>query len=165
MSKSVLVLNQDYQPVAICSAERAFVLVYVRKAEMVEAMPGLTLRSVNQSFRYPSIIRLQRYIHVPYRKVSLSRINVFRRDGNQCLYCGSKSDLTLDHVLPKAMGGKDTWENLATACQTCNTRKGNRTPEQSNMVLRRKPYRPSYIMYLTNFAASVQESWRPYLMI
>ncbi len=165
MSQNVLVLNQDYQAIAICSVERAFVLVYLRKAELVLSREDRKVRSISRSFPFPSIIRLYRYVHIPYRKVALSRANIFKRDGNQCVYCGTKNDLTVDHVIPRSMGGKDTWENLVTACQTCNTRKGNRTPEMCGMRFLRPPFRPSYIMYLTNFTGSVLDAWRPYLMM
>lgn len=165
MKPRVLVLNQDYQAISVCSVERAFLLVFCRKAEMVEAMPGRALRSAHDLFAYPSIIRLQRYVQLPFRRVSLNRANLFRRDGYQCQYCGSRYDLTIDHVIPRSANGRDTWDNLVTACQTCNTRKGNRTPEQANMPLYRRPARPSFILFLSDGAGTMQEAWRPYLML
>jgi 5-methylcytosine-specific restriction endonuclease McrA len=164
MREKVLVLNQDYQAIGVCSVERAFVLVYLRKAEMVDRLTNKVLHSVRQEFAFPSIIRLFSYVRVPFRRVALSRANIFRRDLFQCVYCGSRQHLTLDHVVPRSHGGRDTWENLVTACQTCNTKKGNRTPEQAEMDMNRKPFRPSYIMYLSNFSEKVHETWRPYLM-
>ena len=166
MHHRVLVLNHDYQALSICTVERAFVLVYLRKAEVVETLEGAFLRSVNQIFEMPSIIRLKRYIHMPYRKVSLTRMNIFRRDGNRCLYCGSPHDLTIDHIIPRSKGGGESWDNLATACQSCNTKKGNRSPEEAGMPLIRAPFRPSYIMFLSNFNhTTLNETWRPYLML
>jgi 5-methylcytosine-specific restriction endonuclease McrA len=165
MKERVLVLNQDYQAISICTAERAFVLVYLRKAEMVTDFPNRVLRSVSAHHKFPSIIRLYNYVRVPYRRVSLSRTNVFRRDGYQCAYCGTRHDLTIDHIVPRSQGGKDSWENLVTACQDCNTRKGNRTPAEANMKMHRAPFRPSYIMYLSNFTGNVHDDWRPYLMM
>ena len=161
----VLVLNADYQAISLCSVERAFLLLYLKKAEAVEACADKVIRSVNRSFSLPSIIRLRRYVQVPYRKVSLTRANVFRRDGYKCGYCGSRQHLTLDHVLPRCRGGRDSWDNLVTACQSCNTKKGNRLPEEAGMELARKPFRPSYVMYLTNFSPRVDDGWRPYLML
>jgi len=161
----VLVLNQDYQAISICSPERAFVLVFLRKAELVHELPQRVMRTISSAWSYPSIIRLYSYVRVPYRRVALSRANVFRRDSYQCCYCGSRTNLTLDHVLPRSHGGGDAWENLITACHECNTRKGNRTPEQANMPLLKKPFRPSYIMYLSNFSGRVEDEWRPYLMM
>ena len=139
MKERVLVLNQDFQAVSICTAERAFVLVFLRKAEMVHDMPARVMRSISSQYKFPSIIRLYNYVRVPYRKVSLSRANVFRRDNYTCAYCGTHSDLTIDHINPRSQGGKDTWENLVTACQDCNTRKGNRTPTEARMPMRFKP--------------------------
>jgi 5-methylcytosine-specific restriction endonuclease McrA len=161
----VLVLNQDYQAISICSAERAFVLVFLRKAELVYELPDRVIRSIRAEWSYPSIIRLYSYVRVPFRRVALSRANVFRRDGYCCAYCGARTNLTLDHVNPRSQGGVDSWENLVTACHSCNTRKGNRTPEQAEMPMRKKPFRPSYIMYLSNFSGRVEDEWRPYLMM
>jgi 5-methylcytosine-specific restriction endonuclease McrA len=165
MKHQVLVLNQDYQALSICSVERAFVLVYLRKAEMVHHNAQLSLKTVTQSFLMPTIIRLYSYVRVPYKKVSLTRTNVFRRDNNRCQYCGSHLQLTLDHVIPRSRGGKDTWENLTTACQPCNTRKGDMTPEEAGLTLARHPFRPSYIMYLRDFSGKVHEEWRPFLLM
>ncbi len=165
MKQNVLVLNQDYQALSLCSAERAFVLVYLRKAELVHASSKQALHSVKQSFLLPTIIRLFNYVRVPYKKVGLSRVNIFRRDEGSCQYCGSKQNLTLDHVIPRSRGGKESWENLTTACQACNTRKGDMTPEEAGMPLKRKPFRPSYIMYLRDFSGKVEEEWRPFLLM
>lgn len=164
MGSRVLVLNQDYQALSVCTVERAFLLVLLDKAELVNDVPDRVLRSPGSQFPYPSIIRLFRYIHIPYKKVSLTRQNIYKRDGFQCVYCGTRQDLTLDHVIPKSQGGKDTWTNLVTACQKCNTFKGNRTPEEAEMTMMQKPYRPSFIMYLRDFSGKLYEDWKPYLM-
>lgn len=163
--EKVLVLNQDYQAISICSAERAFLLVYLRKAEQLHNVDGLSLRSVNDEYEYPSVIRLYRYVHVPFRQVSLSRVNIFRRDGYQCVYCGTRNNLTLDHVVPRSQGGKDSWGNLVSCCQTCNTYKGDRTPEQAGMRMKHPPFRPSFIMFLRSFTGKVNKQWMPYLMM
>ena len=163
MGAKVLVLNQDYQAIGVCAVERAFVLVFLRKAEMLTDVPERKLRTVNTEYKFPSIIRLYRYVSLPYKKVNLSRTNIFKRDNNRCLYCGTRESLTLDHVLPKAQGGRDTWENLATACQKCNSKKGDMTPEQAQMELVYKPFRPSFVMFLGNFSGTVREDWKPYL--
>lgn len=161
--ESVLVLNQDYQAIGVCSPERAFVLVFLQKAEMLSHHPKRVLRSVHQEYHFPSIIRLHRYVHFPYKRVNLSRHNVFKRDNNRCVYCGSKDHLTIDHVHPKSLGGRDSWDNLVTACQKCNSRKGNMTPEQAGMQLRYEPFRPSFVMFLSNFSGQVRDDWKPYL--
>ena len=159
----VLVLNQDFQAIGVCSAERAFVLVYLKKAEVLYEVPSLYLRTVNKSYGFPSVVRLFRYIAMPYKKVNLTRQNIFKRDGSRCGYCHSREDLTIDHVIPKAMGGKDTWENLITACQKCNAKKGNRTPEEAEMELAVRPFKPSFVMFLGNFSGLIREEWKPYL--
>ncbi len=165
MAAKVLVLNQDYQAISVCSVERAFVLVYLKKAELVNDHKDRILHSVNENFNYPSVIRLYRYVSVPFKKVSLSRQNIYKRDSFRCVYCNSRKELTLDHVMPKSQGGIDSWYNLVTACQACNTYKGNRTPEEAAMPMVRKPFKPSFIMYLRDFSGKVYEEWKPYLMM
>lgn len=161
--ESVLVLNSDYQAITICSVERAFVLIFLDKAEMLSDNPKRRLVSVNSEFKFPSIIRLKRYVQLPYKRVNLSRHNVFKRDGNRCVYCGSRDNLTIDHVKPKSQGGRDSWDNLVAACQRCNAKKGSMTPEQAGLSMTHKPFRPSFVMFLSNFAGNVREDWRPYL--
>lgn len=163
MNTEVLVLNQDYQPLSICSVQRSVKLVFMDKAELLHDNPKKVLRTVNEEYSYPSVIRLRRYIRIPYSRIALSRRNIMKRDGQLCQYCGIKGDLTLDHVMPRSRGGKDTWENLVTACNTCNVRKGNRTPDEANMPLRIKPYRPIHITFFQNLINGVQENWKPYL--
>ncbi|MCS6789581.1 MAG: HNH endonuclease [Bacteroidia bacterium] len=162
---AVLVLNYDYQPVHITTWKRAFTLLYLRKAELVEARAGRVLRTVRKEYPWPSIIRLLRYVPAPYKQVPLNRQNIFRRDGFRCVYCGSPHNLTVDHVIPRSQGGTDSWENLVTACGSCNHRKGNRTPEQAGMALRYKPRRPHYLLFWLRGAEEIESSWRPYLML
>ena len=159
----VLVLNQDYRALSVCSVERAVVLVFLHKAELVEARPDRLVRSVRAQLPWPSIVRLKSYVRVPYRRIMLTRRNVLRRDNHRCQYCGARERLTLDHVMPKSRGGADTWENLAAACVPCNNRKGSRTPEEAGMTLRRQPFRPSHVMYLRDFLGALDDAWKPYL--
>lgn len=124
------------------------------------------LRSPTTSMPFPSIIRLDRYIHVQHKRVMLSRKNILRRDNHKCQYCGrSDLPLTIDHLIPKSKGGQDTWENLVAACIKCNNKKGDRTLEEAKMTLIRKPFRPSHIMFLKNFVGQVDERWKPYLYL
>ena len=159
----VLVLNADYQALSVCSVERAVVLMMLHKAELVEAHAGRALRSSASRFPWPSVVRLKGYVRVPYRRVLLTRRNLLRRDGHACQYCGATERLTLDHVLPKSRGGPDTWENLVAACVPCNNRKGSRTPEEAGMPLRRRPFRPSHVMYMRDFLGATEDAWKPYL--
>jgi len=165
LSGHVLVLNQDYRALSVCSVERAVVLLLLRKAELVHAAPGRNIRSARNAHPWPSIVRLKVYAHVPFKKIMLTRRNVLRRDLNRCQYCGSADKLTLDHVLPRSRGGRDTWENLVTACMSCNNRKGNRTPEEAGMVLGRPPFRPSHVMFIRNIIGTLDDTWKPYLFL
>jgi len=96
----------------------------------------------------PSVIRLNRYVNAPYKGVALTRQNVFKRDNFECQYCGTRRELTLDHVIPSSRAGQHTWTNLVTACKRCNARKGDYTPEEAQMPLKRKPHKPSYALFL-----------------
>lgn len=165
MRAHVLVLNQDYRALTVCSVERAVVLIHLHKAELVESLPGHFLRSPSVQFPWPSIVRLKMYVRVPYRKIMLSRKNILRRDRFRCQYCGSRQKLTVDHVMPRSRGGRDTWLNLVAACTSCNNKKGNRTPEEAHMPLRRKPFRPSHVMFIRDYVGNLDETWKPYLFL
>ena len=163
MGRKVLVLNQDYSALSICSVPKAFLLVYLDKAELVAESEQFKLRTVSAEFPMPSVIRLHRYVNLPYKGVMLTRQNIFKRDGHHCQYCGTVDDLTLDHVMPKSRGGKTSWDNLATACKRCNSRKGDYTPDEANMKLRQKPFKPTFLVFLREFSGSIEESWMPFL--
>ncbi|MFT6972203.1 MAG: 5-methylcytosine-specific restriction endonuclease McrA [Roseivirga sp.] len=163
--KQVLVLNQDFSPLTLCSVERAFLLIFLEKADLVHEASNETLRTVSSSYPMPSVIRLQKYIFIPYKTVMLSRQNVFKRDLHKCQYCGSNKDLTLDHVLPKSRGGATSWQNLVAACKRCNSAKGNKTPQEALMPLPKAPFKPSYIMFVRNFSGLSSEHWLKYLSL
>jgi 5-methylcytosine-specific restriction endonuclease McrA len=166
LNAKVLVLNQNYEALTICSTKKAVVLLLTNKAEIIAKKDGLVLRSPSTTLPFPSIIRLSNYVNVHYKMVLLSRKNILRRDNHKCQYCGrSDLPLTIDHVIPKSKGGQDTWENLVTACIKCNNKKGDRTLEEANMHLIRKPFRPSHIMFLKNFVGQVDERWKPFLYL
>ena len=136
----VLVLNASYEPLNITSWRRATVLMLKGKAESLEEDP---LHNIRQNVKAPTVIRLRQFIRVPYRDIPLTRKNIFQRDNNCCQYCGlNNKKLSIDHVLPRSKGGTDNWENVITACLQCNVLKGNRTPEEAKMPLRKKPYKP-----------------------
>ena len=163
MKRRVLVLNQDHSPLTVTTVQRAFLLVFLNKAEMMNHMNGSMLRTVTSSYPMPAVIRINRYINLPYRGVVLSRQNVFKRDSFECQYCGTSKDLTLDHVLPKSRNGKSTWSNLVAACKPCNSKKGDYLPHEAGFVLRNKPFKPSYLFFLRNFSGSICEEWKPFL--
>ena len=163
--KRVLLLNQNYEPLTLCTARRAIVLLFQGKAEMIAPANGLKIRTVNRSYDLPSVVRLWQYRRVPFKRIMLTRKNVIIRDGNRCQYCGTaKGPMTVDHVVPKTMGGTDHWDNLVCACSRCNNRKGDRTPEQAEMKLLKKPSLPSYIMFLQR-DAEIAQQWHPYLFM
>ncbi len=166
LKQSVLVLNQNYVPISICSARKAVILLLLNKAQMIERYED-TIHSARQAMPYPSVIRLNRYIRRPYQTVSLNRKNIVKRDRNRCQYCGKNHQpMTIDHIIPRSQGGRDTWENLASACFRCNHKKGDRTPEQAGMKLLRKPTRPTHLFYLQYLAnGHPHPTWQDYLFL
>lgn len=163
MNKRVLVLNQDYRPIMVCSVQRAFLLTFLKKTEMIERVDGRNIRTVSNTYPMPAVIKLIKYVNIPYKGVNLTRLNVFKRDNFECQYCGATKDLTLDHVIPKSLGGKSTWKNLTTACKHCNARKGDYLPEEAGMLLKMAPFKPSYVIFLRDFSGYLCEEWKPYL--
>ncbi len=164
--RNVLMLNQNYEPLTVCSAKRAIVLVFQGKAELIEEVDGLCLRTVQTAYGLPSVVRLWQYKRVPYKRVMLSRKNILTRDQNTCQYCGTRrGPMTVDHVLPKTRGGLDTWENLVAACVKCNNKKGNRTPAEARMPLKSKPRRPSHIHFIKRHIGVSDQRWRQYLFM
>lgn len=162
----VLILNQSYEPISVCSAKRAILMLILTKAELVAQKDGRYLHSPRFTFPFPSVIRLLKYYRVPYRIIELSRKNILRRDNYRCQYCGKKmKTLTIDHVIPKSRGGTDSWDNLVAACVKCNNEKGSRTPEEAEMTLLRKPRKPNHIMFLKQFMGEVETTWRPFLFM
>ena len=124
----VLVLNASYEPINICGARRALVLV-LKGIARTEEEHGLTLHAQRSRIAMPSVIRLLEYRRIPHQTRALSRKNILLRDRNTCQYCGvvlPSGELTLDHVIPRSRGGNSTWENLVACCHACNRRKGNR---------------------------------------
>jgi 5-methylcytosine-specific restriction endonuclease McrA len=162
----VLVLNATYEPLSVISLRRAVLLLVKEKAEIVEAAQA-RLRSEKQSLPVPLVIRLVYYVRLPRRfALPLSRRTVLARDHYTCQYCGAcpgKSALTIDHVLPRSRGGPTTWENVVTACDTCNRRKGNRTPEEAHMPLKRTPFQPRYLALTLIAGASPPDVWGKYM--
>lgn len=162
-ARRILVLNAGYEPLGLTSIRRGVVLVQSDTADTVIAS-SLFLRTPSRPVPVPSVIRLRRMIRRPLGRLSLNRHNILRRDKYTCQYCGAKGKLlTIDHVLPKSRGGRDTWENLVTACLRCNTRKGDRTPEEAGMPLLKKPRPPSYLAWITFEIPEIPAEWEPFL--
>lgn len=159
-------LNQSYEPLTICNLRKAVVLIYLGKAETVINDERKSLHSINKTYPWPSIIRISKFVKVPYKKVVLTRKNILRRDGFKCAYCGrSDLPLTIDHIIPKARGGDDSWENLVSACTICNNKKGDRTPDEAKMKMLFQPFKPSHIVFIKNVVGRLDERWKPYLYL
>jgi 5-methylcytosine-specific restriction endonuclease McrA len=158
-----LVLNASYEPLSVVSARRAVVLLVRDKADMVHAGDQVW-HSERRTQPVPAVIRLRRYVRVPYRRrVPLSRKAVFARDLHRCQYCGSGAE-NLDHVVPRSRGGPHTWENVVAACRRCNTRKGDRTPVEAGMRLDASPRAPRQNGWLLiGLSAPPHPTWKAYL--
>ena len=166
LNRLVLLLNQNYEPVSIIRAKKAIVLIFLGKAEIVEKYDGVKIRSPSTEIPLPSIVRLYRYVNIHRREIPLTKKNVLKRDNYTCQYCGKrKGTMTVDHVIPKRLGGKDTWENLVCACIECNTKKGDRTPEEAGMKLLKKPAKPTYFQLLYSRITLPDEKWKQYLFL
>jgi len=160
----VLVLNQNYEPLNICRARRAVVLLYRSKAEILENGSGF-IHSADCTFPLPSVIRLVYTIKRPRTERKLTRFEIFNRDRYTCQYCGKEThQLTLDHVLPRYRGGQHVWENVVSACIPCNRHKAGRTPEEAGMRLLCHPYRPHHNtpFYIPHHLQN-QSEWQKYL--
>lgn len=164
LNSPVLVLNANFEPLNVCSTRRALGLIISGKAEMLLNGRG-SIQTVRSSYPRPSIIRLEYMIKRPRPRVRLSKREIFRRDHYTCQYCGTKGGrLTLDHIVPRHMGGEHSWENLVTACASCNLKKGGRSLAQAHMHLMKRPLEPRPTAhYLFGSHLGQNESWEPYL--
>jgi 5-methylcytosine-specific restriction endonuclease McrA len=163
---SVLVLNATYEPLNVVSLRRAVVLLLKEKAEILEAADK-RIRAERLSLPMPLVIRLVYYVRVPRRvSVPCTRRTVMIRDSYTCQYCGAtppRSELTIDHVVPKVRGGKTIWENVVCACRRCNLHKGSRTLQGANMTLRSTPSRPRYLAMVLFSQVSSRQAWSKYI--
>lgn len=141
--RDTLVLNASFEPLSTVALRRAVVLVMQEKAVVEQAHPGLRFRAAEIDLPVPRVIRLCRYVRVPFRqRAPWSRRGVLVRDRHRCAYCGRRAT-TVDHVIPRSRGGGDTWLNTVAACSADNHRKADRTPAQAGMVLLQKPFEPT----------------------
>ena len=142
MQAPVLVLNANFEPINVCDVRRAMGLLMADKAILVQNGRG-DIRTVNAFLPRPSVIRLHKMISQPRHQLKMTRREVFRRDNYTCQYCGRHiTELTIDHVVPRHMGGKHVWTNVVAACPSCNHRKGGRTVEEAGMRLLHHPFEP-----------------------
>ncbi len=142
LQQPVLMLNVNFEPLHVCNIKRALALVLAGKAETILNGRGV-IHSPTDVFEIPSVIRLSHMIKRPRPCLALSKREILRRDDFTCQYCGRKmKQLTIDHVVPRRLGGPHTWQNLVAACASCNRQKGGRVPAEANMQLRRLPFEP-----------------------
>ncbi|MFN3336220.1 MAG: HNH endonuclease [Thermomicrobium sp.] len=164
--RPVLVLNQNYEPLHVATVRRALVLWLSGKAEILETYEQ-EVASAQRRFPAPSVIRLLSLVKRPPVRVKLCRREVFLRDNYTCQYCGVRThDLTIDHVVPRSRGGPHTWENVVSACRTCNHRKGGKSLAEARMQLLRQPFEPRpgrYYLVQRVLRSPVHESWLKFL--
>lgn len=161
----VLLLNASFEPLAVVTAKRAIVLMLSGKAECVQAaLEGAAFHSENLTVPAPSVMRLSRYVRVPYRRaVPMTRAGVLRRDLRRCGYCGKKAD-TIDHVIPRSRGGAHSWENCVAACRACNSKKADKLIEEIGWSLRITPRPPSRAAGgVLVLAVEPHPAWEPWL--
>jgi len=166
---NVLVLNASYEAINICNLKRAITLIF-KGVACAEEQTDHEIRSASMVIKAPTVIRLLKYIRIPYRTARFSRKNVLLRDNYRCQYCGERFTpnlLTLDHVKPLSQGGKTQWDNVVTACKTCNIKKGNRNPPEAGMNLLQKPKAPPvvYYLHLVRNAQGHHHTWQKYLFL
>jgi 5-methylcytosine-specific restriction endonuclease McrA len=164
MSGRVLVLNATYEPINVCTVRRAVVLLLKDKAELVER-GRWELRSESSTLARPVVIRLVSYVRVPRdaHRRKITRRAVFARDSWTCQYCGSHSNLTVDHVIPRSKGGTSSWENIVASCAPCNRRKGDRLPRQAGMHPRHAPRTPRAEIFIHVASPTIPAAWLQYL--
>ncbi len=166
-----LLLNAGYEPLRVVSWQRAFVLIFQGKVEILEEYTS-TISTVSTRYRVPAVIRLRRWVNLKRQSpmIRFSRANVYARDDYRCQYCYKKfsdRELTLDHVNPVVRGGRKTWENIVAACIRCNQRKGDKLPNETDMKLLNEPRAPKFLpsLFHTLTSKSAPELWEPYLML
>jgi 5-methylcytosine-specific restriction endonuclease McrA len=185
MNGAVLVLNRNFQPVHITSVKRGFSMLYQgiaraiddqyrlydfsNWAELAVARDDDCISTIARPLRIPRVLVLSAFEKLPQIRVRLTRMNIYARDENTCQYCGKKGkrgELNIDHVVPRTLGGRTTWDNVVCSCITCNLKKGGRTPEQAGLRLSKKPVRPRWTpMFRGNGRVGPHRSWIPFLSI
>jgi 5-methylcytosine-specific restriction endonuclease McrA len=162
-----LVLSQGFEPVSIVSWQHAITLLFLGKVEVIEEYDR-DIKTTSLVIKVPAVVRLLSAFRRHKKPVKFSRVNIYGRDRYTCQYCGVKhsiNDLTYDHVVPRSQGGKTTWTNIATCCETCNRKKGGRTPAQAGMRLLKAPVQPTAtpVLVVAVSRESVPDAWRDYM--
>jgi 5-methylcytosine-specific restriction endonuclease McrA len=182
LSQPTLVLNRSWQAICTTTVRQALILVYKERAKIIapdtyelhdlDSWAGLSamrdgprVHGVSHSFLAPEVVILTHTDVFPRPRVVFSRRNIFKRDRYTCQYCGAHPrlpELTIDHVIPRSRGGRSRWDNCVVSCQPCNAKKGNRTPEEADMRLRKRPRRPSWLPFVTQ-NISVNPNWEKFV--
>lgn len=167
-NSEVLLLNSDFEPLNVCNIRRAISLILLEKADILEHQEE-AIKTGRGDVPAPSIVKMRYHVRRPLPQLRLSRHSILARDQHTCQYCGVRGkDLTIDHVIPRWMGGPQTWENLVACCRKCNLKKADKIPQKANMKLRRQPRRPHFIPYISLPAylkAKHREDWQFYLPV
>ena len=160
----MLVLNATFEPINVCTVRRAVVLLLKEKAELLER-GRWELHSESTTLARPTVIRLVTYVRVQRdaHQRKITRRAVFARDGWTCQYCGSRSNLTVDHVIPRSKGGSSSWDNIVASCAPCNRRKGDQLPRQVGMRLSRQPRMPNPTVFIHVASPTIPVAWQQYL--
>ena len=162
MERPVLLLNSSEEVLRVIDWRRAIRLFFQDKVVVPYTKTNTyNIESTQGNFRLPRVLRLVEYVHTPFKGSNPSRRNVFNRDRWTCQYCGSKSELTLDHVHPRSRGGDSSWTNLVAACKSCNGKKSNHTPKECGMPLIKKPFKPTVVqMHLARLDPKIIQEWK-----
>jgi 5-methylcytosine-specific restriction endonuclease McrA len=183
LNSAVLVLNRNYQPVHVTSVKRALSLLYLGVAKAIDTQyrlyefadwaalsasaPHDSINTIDRRIRVPRVVVLSAYEYLPKGRVRFSRLNIYARDHDTCQYCARqlpRSELNLDHVVPRSQGGKTSWENVVCSCVPCNLRKGGRTPAQAGMKLLKVPMRPRWTPFFRGASRRITyREWLPFL--
>ncbi len=183
LNERTLVLNRDWLAIDTCSVRRALCMLYLGLAKVVvpdnyevhdwvgwlalDVEEGEScIRAIHFSIRVPEIMLLAAYDRIPRKRVIFSRRNLYRRDSDTCQYCGAtlgKSDLSIDHVIPKARGGRSSWKNCVVACRRCNKRKAHRTLAAAGLQLIRPPREPVWGPFMSLEVGQLRRSWEPFV--
>lgn len=164
MNEPVLVLNLNFEPLNVCKLKRAMCLIVMGKAEVLKNGRGY-VRTPSRALPRPSVIRLGHLVRRPRPRVKLVKKEILRRDGYRCQYCGRRvSRLTVDHVIPRRLGGQHRWDNLVSACPNCNCKKGGKTPKAASMYPLHLPHEPVPTpLYIFGSYLQGNEDWRQFL--
>ncbi len=165
--RKVLLLNSSYEPLNVCTWKRAVILMVKGKAVALEVE---SKKKIGHNMELPLVIRLLYYVKIPHKETPLTRRNVMHRDNYSCQYCGKKSNLTIDHVIPRSKGGQDKWNNVVVACLKCNVSKGSKSLKEAGLKLEKPPVRPQYFMHFElskhqNRSQRKNRHWQKYLFV